>query len=847
MKKYFVLPIAVLAASFVVSCQKETPSNELTETIAKKVTIHAGIPAEGLTKVSLTQDENNKKVVKLAWTPGDKITINGNDFTIKSETISADGHYAEFEGDAPTPVEGKYNISYSNLPDSFAEQTQSADENTDHLRYSITLTGADAYEGVVLGSAWAAEHHATVEQSSVLRLRALLPETVAGNVKKVIFKASQNVFDGGNTLSVNLTNQGTLGTDKTLDVYATLPAGDVELTEDMDLLVQFQVSDNAYDKYTAYRQVKATPKPFFESGATQYIGINCSNITSYANASATGIGTSANPYLIGDKYQLSALNLASGTTYIKLVDDIDMTGLATSWTSWNGVDPFDRAVNLDGNNKKISKMTKALFNDLNGTVKDLTIEDATVSGGSAITGILANTIKTAASTVTNVDINGTVTTPAYSSSVTASGYTGGLIGEIDAENSVVNGCNVTNTNVSGTLAGGVIGFANAKVTISGCTYSGGTVSASARYCGGMLGSTGIFNSSISNCSVTDATISSSADRVGGFIGQEQKNVSILNSYVSGSSVKAETINVGGFAGVAYGSIENSYVVETSVSSKNETSGTAVGLGGFVGYFSGSLTKCHANVSVNQKGSYIGGLVGYMSSGGSVIKCYAEGNVTGNYRQIGGLIGGMAQAGTYSIQNSYATGNVQANSYVGGLIGEVLSNTTTVTISNCYSTGTVTSTSFGAGGLIGFISKDDVTVSECVAWNNTVTASSIGSGNWSTGAVVGVAFPICTLTNNYRNPSMTISAWWVPDANYQHPNVDGTTHPLVVKSIQDGTLAETTAKSIASGQANRPQYAYHGKVETGKTLSQLASTAKASGGLGWSSEVWDFTGDLPTLK
>ena len=36
------------------------------------------------------------------------------------------------------------------------------------------------------------------------------------------------------------------------------------------------------------------------------------------------------------------------------------------------------------------------------------------------------------------------------------------------------------------------------------------------------------------------------------------------------------------------------------------------------------------------------------------------------------------------------------------------------------------------------------------------------------------------------------------------------------------------------------------VSSGKTLfpslSQLASTT-----LGWSSDVWDFTGDLPTLK
>jgi hypothetical protein len=48
--------------------------------------------------------------------------------------------------------------------------------------------------------------------------------------------------------------------------------------------------------------------------------------------------------------------------------------------------------------------------------------------------------------------------------------------------------------------------------------------------------------------------------------------------------------------------------------------------------------------------------------------------------------------------------------------------------------------------------------------------------------------------------------------------------------------------LASGQQGYPQFPYHGKVEAGKTLSQLASTT-----LGWSSAIWDFSTDYPTLK
>ena len=55
-------------------------------------------------------------------------------------------------------------------------------------------------------------------------------------------------------------------------------------------------------------------------------------------------------------------------------------------------------------------------------------------------------------------------------------------------------------------------------------------------------------------------------------------------------------------------------------------------------------------------------------------------------------------------------------------------------------------------------------------------------------------------------------------------------------------AEMTDTAAASGQPHYPQFAYQGKVESGKTLSQLASTT-----LGWSSDVWDFSDSLPALK
>jgi hypothetical protein len=163
----------------------------------------------------------------------------------------------------------------------------------------------------------------------------------------------------------------------------------------------------------------------------------------------------------------------------------------------------------------------------------------------------------------------------------------------------------------------------------------------------------------------------------------------------------------------------------------------------------------------------------------------------------------------------------------------------VEITNCYATGSVEG-SFALGGMLG-VTATGMSMSKSAGWNSMITASSNGEGNWSSGAVVGVTFPTITLTDNYRNPAVALTVWWVPDADYSHPDVSSST-PLVVKDIATGELRPTTATGTGSGNDNYPQFAYHGKVEAGKTLSQLASTT-----LGWSSDVWDFSDDLPTLK
>lgn len=61
-------------------------------------------------------------------------------------------------------------------------------------------------------------------------------------------------------------------------------------------------------------------------------------------------------------------------------------------------------------------------------------------------------------------------------------------------------------------------------------------------------------------------------------------------------------------------------------------------------------------------------------------------------------------------------------------------------------------------------------------------------------------------------------------------------------LADKNGVEMEDTKTASGQAHYPIYPYHGKLAAGKTLSAVARDV-----LGWSADVWDFSGERPALK
>ncbi len=584
--------IAFLAIASGCVKENQMPNNEGAN---HKVTIFASIPDEGMdTKVTPSQDVI-KTAVKLAWENTDYIYVNSEKFSVV--TISADGKTAEFSGN--DPGSGPYNISYSKDFSSVVDQTQTQDGTLDHLKYAAAISGADSYENLSFSSAWATAHGATFTSSSVLELRAKLPASIASSVKKVIFTFPENITVDNKRITVSLTTPGVQSGDNILDVYATLPDGNINLP---NILVQFQVGDNAYEKYSAYREFASTN--VIAGGTTQYLGIDCTKIESYANASSTNIGESTNPYLIGDKFQMDYLHTAmkTGTTYVKLVDDVDLNSEA--WTPLNTSSPYDKGIVFNGNGKTIKKLSSSgkyasFAGVLYGSIYNVIFDSANISSDQTNSGVVAGYIGTGTSTLKGSLSNITVK---HSNISSTANYVGGIAARVANIDGNIVGCKVFDTEISGAqYVGGLFGYIAMACNVEK-SYFSGSVSASGNISGGLVGSTANVVIIIRNC-YTTGTVSGGAgtQRVGGIAGELGEGGSVVNCY-STAAVSAARV-CGGIVGRACGG-----TWDTTKASNNTISG---------------CIAFNSAVKATAKGDYgsSGAVVGFTSCKNILSDCY----------------------------------------------------------------------------------------------------------------------------------------------------------------------------------------------------------------------------------
>jgi len=361
--------------------------------------------------------------------------------------------------------------------------------------------------------------------------------------------------------------------------------------------------------------------------------------------------------------------------------------------------------------------------------------------------------------------------------ITAIDSAGGLIGDAHSRVTVSN-CFATGDVTANVCAGGLIGYCygsyfsivdpSIRCIVSDC-YATGRVTAIGAYdwgyAGGLIGY--CYDSvTVSDCYATgDVT---AQDIAGGLIGRSGLGCVTVSSYATGDVTATSSADacVGGLMGNGYGCTVSDCYATGRVTTSYSIWAYAGGLIAMCVNDDVTLSNCYATGDVtatSSAGAYVGGLIG---NGGNTLctlsNCYATGDVTATssafHAYAGGLIG---QGKSVALSACYVTSGVTATAsisyggyaYVGGLIGNSYDG---ATVTDCYTTGDVVATVFNidhayAGGLIG--DSNRITVSNCYVIGG-VTA--ISSGSAYAGDLISRSSVSGSVTRCYRLSTQKIA-------------------------------------------------------------------------------------------
>ena len=289
-----------------------------------------------------------------------------------------------------------------------------------------------------------------------------------------------------------------------------------------------------------------------------------------------------------------------------------------------------------------------------------------------------------------------------------------------------------------------------------------------------------------------------------------------------------------FFGVLFGKCHDVKFVNASITATADGCGILGGYGG-TGGKPCEVSRVSVQGTITGKGK-IGGLFGNVREA-TITACSADVTITATGQNVGGIFG--IDAGIVTVTDCWTAGDIVSSASIMGGIGGDL-KTKGSSIFNCYSTASLT-TQYLFGGIVGRAvagqkasaancngQNPENHIEKCIAWNAFLKSNNEDtSEHYSSGTVIGA-----TATHNYlvgcvrkadidfqdcpKNAELgTYLPFDQEDANPDSPMVKG-----------EGTYA----------------FSYHGKASAaGETLSQVAQR------LGWSADVWDFSGELPKLK
>lgn len=582
-----------------------------------------------------------------------------------------------------------------------------------------------------------------------------------------------------------------------------------------------------------------------------------------APGALAGKGTETDPYVITKAEHFKELNSLIGpasTTYICLGEDIDMTSV-TDYSPFNCLSPFEKVVHFDGKDHKISNLSisdekcnyPSLFGVLNGSCRNLKIENVSITASSYRCGVIASSVgrEGKPAVVENVTVTNATITSDYEKA-------GGICGDATE-------ASFKNVSFQGTVnsvyadkeakSGGFVGQVEGDSTFEGCS-SDVTITVKKNDAGGFAGKV-LATATFTGCKVK-AEITSYApnkNRVGGFIGWNSSVKTVITdchvlpgTKLIDKSGRTASDN-GNYAGlIGFGDTDGTVLEITGCSADVQIDGGVSAYNscfiGCLGYASTTTIKdSHASGKVFSKtGNYTAGLIGSIakSSEASVTGSYFSGDVEATGGYVGGIVGGTQ--GKLTLSKVFSEGTVSAmNAYVGGLIGAAMNDGNTVTncfstarihargqqcgglvgtttnkltMSCCYASGDVYSGTSGAAGLVGRVQKSS-SITKCIAWNKNVASSRSANNVYACGAILGCAQEKGTYAQCIRRYDMVF-----------------TDDFITLEDQEDFVDAMPPLPSYST--ASHQQF-YHGKAAAPDAT--LASVAKS---LGWDESVWDFS-------
>lgn len=622
--------VAVLIALAAVSCVKE---KDAVVPQPEQIRIAATLADQLETRVSFTpgEDENGKPKLSLAWAEGDRIRVYNHedhavyqDYTLDPECVGS--KRGTFSG--PAVAGSTFDVEVVNPSLNYAEQIRPKDGSTAELKYIASAEDVTDLSDILF-----------TDVSGALLIRAQLPSTeVASAIRSVDIASSEAVFfdngiNGGKSLRISLENPGDEGGDGVLDLYAYLPVGSKSIPEGTCWTVRFNAPGTDHTVYSRYVELGSDLSLL--SGKLNSVKINCGKTDLFAGK-ASSDGSEAAPFLIADKFQMQAMHglvKAGEKTYFKLVDDIDLEGDA--WVPMNagGTD----YVHIDGNNHTLSNFTvtgttdpTGLFSKLNGQVKDLTVEGATVTATTGAVGVLAGDLGNGGDETASVE-NVTIVN-CHVGGTDFNGLAGGLAGNIrkvgtTVKNVKIRDCEVASKN---NYIGGMIGYVRFSSSITGCTVSGSAVSGK-DITGGLLGC--LASGSCTYSFVENSTVNGSYRRVGGLVGWHHGGSVTCCGVEADVTVSCTSYDVGGLTGLQ----DDVAVVENAYSRANVSGVDNVG--GLVGRLlgTGSVTSCYA-AGIPSADNNKGGLVANVGAAANkVSKCISWNASMGLYGTSSGTV------------------------------------------------------------------------------------------------------------------------------------------------------------------------------------------------------------------